>query len=98
MIRPTVGCVNVFRLDARTAAGLVPADLLALEAEGDGLRRKALEITRARLDADGLPAAFTPVVSTDGSYGEVGEPVSITDGSVTFHLPGDSVFTLTARP
>ena len=44
------------RLTVYPARGEMQFSVLRLEAEGDGLRRKALEITRARLEADGLLA------------------------------------------
>jgi exodeoxyribonuclease VII large subunit len=44
------------RLTVYAARGEMQYAVTKLEAEGDGLRRKALEITRARLDADGLLA------------------------------------------
>jgi exodeoxyribonuclease VII large subunit len=44
------------RLTVYAARGEMQFSVLRLEAEGDGLRRKALEITRARLEADGLLA------------------------------------------
>jgi exodeoxyribonuclease VII large subunit len=42
------------RLSVYPARGEMRFTVTRMEAEGDGLRRKALEITRARLDADGL--------------------------------------------
>src|SRR3954471_6062171 len=44
------------RLTVYAARGEMQFTVTKIEAEGDGLRRKALEITRARLDADGLLA------------------------------------------
>jgi exodeoxyribonuclease VII large subunit len=44
------------RLTVYAARGEMQYAVARLEAEGDGLRRKALEITRARLEADGLLA------------------------------------------
>jgi exodeoxyribonuclease VII large subunit len=44
------------RLTVYAARGEMQYTVTRLEAEGDGLRRKALEITRARLEADGLLA------------------------------------------
>ncbi len=44
------------RLTVYAARGEMQFSAVKLEAEGDGLRRKALEITRARLEADGLLA------------------------------------------
>jgi exodeoxyribonuclease VII large subunit len=44
------------RLTVYAARGEMQYTVTKLEAEGDGLRRKALEITRARLQADGLLA------------------------------------------
>ena len=51
------------RLTVYPSRGEMQFSVLRLEAEGDGLRRKALEITRARLDADGLldPARKRPL-------------------------------------
>lgn len=45
------------RITVYAARGEMQFAVSRMEAEGDGLRRKALEITRARLDADGLLAA-----------------------------------------
>src|SRR6185503_3181560 len=44
------------RLTVYPARGEMQFTVTRIEAEGDGLRRKALEITRARLQADGLLA------------------------------------------
>ena len=44
------------RLTVYPARGEMQFTVVRIEAEGDGLRRKALEITRARLAADGLLA------------------------------------------
>jgi exodeoxyribonuclease VII large subunit len=44
------------RLSVYAARGEMQFTVTKIEAEGDGLRRKALEITRARLAADGLLA------------------------------------------
>jgi exodeoxyribonuclease VII large subunit len=44
------------RLTVYAARGEMQYAVARLEAEGDGLRRKALEITRTRLEADGLLA------------------------------------------
>ena len=44
------------RLTVYAARGEMQYAVARMEAEGDGLRRKALEITRARLEADGLLA------------------------------------------
>jgi exodeoxyribonuclease VII large subunit len=44
------------RLTVYPARGEMQFTIVRLEAEGDGLRRKALEVTRARLAADGLLA------------------------------------------
>ncbi len=44
------------RLTVYAARGEMQYTVTRMEAEGDGLRRKALEITRARLEADGLLA------------------------------------------
>ncbi|HXT15578.1 MAG TPA: exodeoxyribonuclease VII large subunit [Gemmatimonadaceae bacterium] len=44
------------RLTVYAARGEMQFTVTRIEAEGDGLRRKALEITRARLQADGLLA------------------------------------------
>lgn len=44
------------RLTVYAARGEMQFSITRMEAEGDGLRRKALEITRARLEADGLLA------------------------------------------
>src|SRR6185437_5966618 len=53
-----IRCV-VWKRDQRgipAARGEMQFAVTRMEAEGDGLRRKALEITRARLEADGLLA------------------------------------------
>ncbi|HTG53703.1 MAG TPA: exodeoxyribonuclease VII large subunit, partial [Gemmatimonadaceae bacterium] len=42
------------RLTVYAARGEMQFTVLRIEAEGDGLRRKALERTKARLEADGL--------------------------------------------
>ncbi|MEO7083940.1 MAG: exodeoxyribonuclease VII large subunit, partial [Gemmatimonadaceae bacterium] len=67
------------RLSVYPARGEMQFSVLKLEAEGDGLRRKALEITRARLAADGLlaperkrplpryPRVIAMVTSPDGA-------------------------------
>lgn len=67
------------RLTVYAARGEMQFSVLRLEAEGDGLRRKALEITRARLEADGLlalerkralprfPRVIAVVTSPDGA-------------------------------
>jgi exodeoxyribonuclease VII large subunit len=44
------------RLTIYASRGEMQFTIVRIEADGDGLRRKALEITRARLDADGLLA------------------------------------------
>jgi exodeoxyribonuclease VII large subunit len=67
------------RLTVYPARGEMQFTVTRLEAEGDGLRRKALEITRARLDRDGLlaperkrplprfPRVIAVVTSPDGA-------------------------------
>jgi hypothetical protein len=50
------------------------------------------------IESDDVPGSLTPVVSSDGSYGDVGEPVALADGAGTVPLPASSVFTMTARP
>ncbi|MGH7622761.1 MAG: exodeoxyribonuclease VII large subunit, partial [Gemmatimonadaceae bacterium] len=67
------------RLTVYAARGEMQYTVTRLEAEGDGLRRKALEITRARLEADGLlalerkrplprfPGVIAVVTSPDGA-------------------------------
>jgi exodeoxyribonuclease VII large subunit len=67
------------RLTVYAARGEMQFTVTKLEAEGDGLRRKALEITRARLEADGLlalerkralprfPRVIAVVTSPDGA-------------------------------
>ena len=67
------------RLTVYAARGEMQYTVTKLEAEGDGLRRKALEITRARLEADGLlapgrkralprfPRVIAVVTSPDGA-------------------------------
>jgi exodeoxyribonuclease VII large subunit len=67
------------RLTVYAARGEMQYTVTKLEAEGDGLRRKALEITRARLQADGLlaperkralprfPRVIAVVTSPDGA-------------------------------
>jgi exodeoxyribonuclease VII large subunit len=67
------------RLTVYAARGEMQYAVTRLEAEGDGLRRKALEITRSRLDADGLlaperkralprfPRVIAVVTSPDGA-------------------------------
>jgi exodeoxyribonuclease VII large subunit len=67
------------RLTVYAARGEMQYSVTRLEAEGDGLRRKALDITRARLDADGLlaperkralprfPRVIAVVTSPDGA-------------------------------
>jgi len=67
------------RLTVYAARGEMQYTVTRLEAEGDGLRRKALEITRARLEADGLlaperkrplprfPRVIAVVTSPDGA-------------------------------
>jgi exodeoxyribonuclease VII large subunit len=67
------------RLTVYAARGEMQYAVTRMEAEGDGLRRKALEITRARLEADGLlaigrkralprfPRVIAVVTSPDGA-------------------------------
>ena len=67
------------RLTVYAARGEMQFTVTKLEAEGDGLRRKALEITRMRLEADGLlrperkrplprfPRVIAVVTSPDGA-------------------------------
>jgi exodeoxyribonuclease VII large subunit len=67
------------RLTVYPARGEMQFSVLRMEAEGDGLRRKALEVTRARLEADGLlslerkrqlprfPRVIAVVTSPDGA-------------------------------
>ena len=67
------------RLTVYPARGEMQFSVTRLEAEGDGLRRKALEIVRARLEADGLlaperkrplprlPRVIAVVTSPDGA-------------------------------
>jgi exodeoxyribonuclease VII large subunit len=67
------------RLTVYPARGEMQFTVSRLEAEGDGLRRKALELTRARLDRDGLlaperkrplprfPRVIAVVTSPDGA-------------------------------
>ena len=67
------------RLTVYPARGEMQFTIVRVEAEGDGLRRKALEITRARLAADGLlaperkralprfPRVIAVVTSPDGA-------------------------------
>ena len=67
------------RLTVYAARGEMRFSVTKMEAEGDGLRRKALEITRMRLDADGLlrperkralprfPRVIAIVTSPDGA-------------------------------
>jgi exodeoxyribonuclease VII large subunit len=67
------------RLSVYAARGEMQFTVTRIEAEGDGLRRKALEITRARLEADGLlslerkralprfPRVIAVVTSPDGA-------------------------------
>lgn len=67
------------RLTVYAARGEMQFTVTRMEAEGDGLRRKALEITRARLEADGLlaperkrplpsfPSVIAVVTSPDGA-------------------------------
>ena len=67
------------RLTVYPARGEMQFSVTKLEAEGDGLRRKALEITRMRLEADGLlrperkrplprfPRVIAVVTSPDGA-------------------------------
>ena len=67
------------RLTVYPARGEMQFTVVRIEAEGDGLRRKALEITRARLAADGLlaperkralprfPRVIAVVTSPDGA-------------------------------
>jgi exodeoxyribonuclease VII large subunit len=67
------------RLTVYAQRGEMQYSVTKLEAEGDGLRRKALEITRARLEADGLlalerkralprfPRVIAVVTSPDGA-------------------------------
>jgi exodeoxyribonuclease VII large subunit len=67
------------RLTVYAARGEMQFSVTRMEAEGDGLRRKALEITRARLEADGLlspsrkrplpriPRTIAVVTSPDGA-------------------------------
>jgi len=67
------------RLTVYAARGEMQFSVTRIEAEGDGLRRKALEITRARLEADGLlaperkrrlppfPRVIAVVTSPDGA-------------------------------
>jgi exodeoxyribonuclease VII large subunit len=72
--------VAVFgRLTVYPARGEIQFAVSRMEAEGDGLRRKALELTRARLEADGLlrperkrplprfPRIIAVVTSPDGA-------------------------------
>jgi exodeoxyribonuclease VII large subunit len=72
--------VAVFgRLTVYPARGEMQFSVTRIEAEGDGLRRKALEITRARLEKDGLlaperkrplprfPRVIAVVTSPDGA-------------------------------
>jgi exodeoxyribonuclease VII large subunit len=67
------------RLTVYAARGEMQFSITRIEGEGDGLRRKALEITRARLEADGLldparkralprrPRVIAVVTSPDGA-------------------------------
>ncbi len=67
------------RLTVYAARGEMQFTVAKIEAEGDGLRRKALEITRAKLEADGLlaferkrplprfPRVIAVVTSPDGA-------------------------------
>ncbi len=67
------------RLTVYPARGEMQFSVVRMEAEGDGLRRKALEVTRARLEADGLlrperkrplpqfPRVIAVVTSPDGA-------------------------------
>jgi len=67
------------RITVYAARGEMQFAVTRMEAEGDGLRRKALEITRARLEADGLlaperkrelprlPRTIAVVTSPDGA-------------------------------
>lgn len=67
------------RLSVYAARGEMQYAVTKLEAEGDGLRRKALEVTRKRLDADGLlsperkrplprfPRVIAVITSPDGA-------------------------------
>jgi exodeoxyribonuclease VII large subunit len=67
------------KLTVYAARGEMQFTVLRIEAEGDGLRRKALERTRARLEADGLlaperkrplprfPRVIAVVTSPDGA-------------------------------
>ena len=67
------------RLTVYAARGEMQFSVTKMEAEGDGLRRKALEITRMRLEADGLlnperkralprfPRVIAVVTSPDGA-------------------------------
>lgn len=67
------------RLTVYAARGEMQFSVTRMEAEGDGLRRKALEITRMRLEADGLlnperkrplprfPRVIAVVTSPDGA-------------------------------
>ena len=67
------------RLSVYAARGEMQFTVVRIEAEGDGLRRKALERTRARLEADGLlaperkrplprfPRVIAVVTSLDGA-------------------------------
>jgi len=67
------------RLTVYAARGEMQFTIAKIEADGDGLRRKALEITRARLEADGLlaldrkrplprfPRVIAVVTSPDGA-------------------------------
>jgi exodeoxyribonuclease VII large subunit len=67
------------RLTVYPARGEMQFSVTRMEAEGDGLRRKALEVTRARLEADGLldprrkrplprfPRVIAVVTSPDGA-------------------------------
>jgi len=67
------------RLTVYAARGEMQFSVAKIEAEGDGLRRKALEITRARLEADGFlaperkralprfPRVIAVVTSPDGA-------------------------------
>ena len=67
------------RLTVYAARGEMQFAVTRFEAEGDGLRRKALELTRARLEADGLlrperkrplprfPRVIAVITSPDGA-------------------------------
>jgi exodeoxyribonuclease VII large subunit len=71
--------VALGRLTVYPTRGEMQFSITRIEAEGDGLRRKALEATRARLDADGLlsldrkrelprfPRVIAVITSPDGA-------------------------------